>query len=120
MGRPSTRCKSSPPHRVDVPATGVPGRIRVGGNVQATQVISAPKPAYPPEAKQARIQGVVKLNVIIGKDGTVQDLKAMSGHPMLVPASLEAVRQWVYKPTLLNGQPVEVETVVDVNFTLLQ
>src|SRR5260370_17648570 len=100
--------------------SGVHGRSRIGGNRQATQILSTPKPAYPPEAKQARIQGVVKLSVIIGKDGTVQDIKAMSGQPILVPASLEAVRQWIYKPTLLNGQPVEVETVVDVNFTLSQ
>ncbi len=82
--------------------------------------VSAPKPAYPPLAKQARIQGVVRLNAIIGKDGTVQDLQAASGHPLLVPSALDAVRQWVYKPTLLNGNPVEVVTVVDVNFTLSQ
>ena len=99
-------------------SSGNPQRIRVGGNVQATMAIYAPKPAYPPLAKQARIQGVVRLNAIIGKDGTVQDLKAASGHPLLVPPALEAVRQWVYKPTLLNGNPVEVTTVVDVNFTL--
>jgi len=97
-----------------------PQRIRVGGNVQATMAISAPKPLYPPEAKQARIQGVVRMNVIIGKDGTVLNLQVASGPPELVPASLEAVRQWVYKPTLLNGNPVEVATVVDINYTLSQ
>jgi TonB family protein len=101
-------------------AQGAVQRLRVGGNVQAAMAISAPKPLYPPEAKQARIQGVVKLNVIIGKDGTVVDLKAASGPPELVFAALEAVRHWVYKPTLLNGNPVEVVTVVDVNFTLSQ
>jgi protein TonB len=101
-------------------AQGAVSRIRVGGNVQAEMVVSAPKPVYPPLAKQARIQGVVRLNVIVGKDGTMVDLKAASGHPLLVPAALEAVRQWVYKPTLLNGNPVEVVTVVDVNFTLSQ
>jgi protein TonB len=63
---------------------------------------------------------VVRLNAIIGKDGTIQDLKAASGHPLLVPAALEAVKQWLYKPTLLNGEPVEVVTVIDVNFTLSQ
>jgi len=97
-----------------------PQRIRVGGNVQAAMTIRAPKPAYPQLAKQARIQGVVRLNAVIGKDGTIQDLKAASGHPLLVPAALEAVRQWLYKPTLLNGEPVEVVTVIDVNFTLSQ
>jgi TonB family protein len=97
-----------------------PQRIRVGGNVQAAMAISAPKPLYPPDAKQAGIQGVVRLNAIIGKDGTVIDLKAASGPPELVFAALDAVRQWVYKPTLLNGNPVEVVTVIDINFTLSQ
>ena len=93
-------------------------RIRVGGNVQSTMVVYAPKPVYPPLAKQARIQGVVRFNMIVGRDGTVQDLQVVSGHPLLVEAATDVVRQWVYKPTLLNGDPVEVATVVDVNFTL--
>ena len=101
-----------------VPPGPMPQRIRVGGNVQSSMLVQAPKPAYPPLAKQARIQGVVRLNVVIGKDGKMQDIKAESGHPMLVPAALDAVRQWEYKPTLLNGEPVEVVSVVDVNFTL--
>jgi protein TonB len=109
-----------PPPKVEAPKPVTPQRIRVGGNVQAAMAIRAPKPSYPPLAKQARIQGVVRLNAIIGKDGTIQDLKAASGHPLLVPAALEAVRQWLYKPTLLNGEPVEVVTVIDVNFTLSQ
>jgi len=97
-----------------------PQRIRVGGNVQAAMAISAPKPLYPPDVKEARIQGTVRMNVIIGKDGTVQDIQLVSGHPLLAPPAMDAVRQWVYKPTLLNGNPVEVLTVVDVNFTLSQ
>ncbi|MEO7650466.1 MAG: energy transducer TonB, partial [Bryobacteraceae bacterium] len=108
-----------PPPPVKVEAKPVtPQRIRVGGNVQAAMTLRAPKPVYPPLAKQARIQGVVRLNAIIGKDGSIQDLKAASGHPLLVPAALAAVQQWQYKPTLLNGEPVEVVTVIDVNFTL--
>jgi protein TonB len=83
-------------------------------------LISKPVPKYPAEAKQARIQGQVKLVAIIAKDGTVRDLTVISGHPLLVPAALEAVRQWVYSPTLLNGVPTEVETEIDVNFTLAQ
>ena len=71
-------------------------------------------------AKQARIQGVVRLNAIIGKDGTIQNLTVATGHPLLVPAALEAVKQWVYRPTLLNGEAVEVVTQIDVNFTLSQ
>jgi protein TonB len=63
---------------------------------------------------------VARFNVIIGKDGTVQDIQAVSGEPLLVEAAIDVVRQWVYKPTWLNGNPVEVSTVVDVNFTLSQ
>jgi protein TonB len=106
--------------KVEAPKPAAPQRIRVGGNVQAAMAIRAPKPAYPPLAKQARIQGTVRLNAIIGKDGTIQNLTAASGHPLLVPSAMEAVKQWLYKPTLLNGEPVEVVTVIDVNFTLSQ
>jgi protein TonB len=95
-------------------------RIRVGGNVQQAKLVRQPKPAYPPLAKQARIQGVVHLSAIIAKDGTIQKLEVIGGHPLLVPAALEAVKQWVYQPTLLNGEPVEVITQIDVNFTLSQ
>jgi TonB family protein len=97
-----------------------PARIRVGGNVQQTKLVSQPPAVYPLEAKQARIQGVVKLNATIAKDGTMQHLEVISGHPLLIPAALEAVKQWVYEPTLLNKQPVEVQTEIDVNFTLSQ
>jgi protein TonB len=97
-----------------------PARIRVGGNVQQIKLVSQPRPVYPPEAKQAHIQGVVQLSAIIAKDGTIQHLEVISGHPLLVPAAMDAVRQWVYQPTLLNGQPVEVVTQIDVNFTLSQ
>ena len=97
-----------------------PPRIRVGGNVQQTLLIEQVRPAYPPLAKQARIQGVVRFSAIIARDGTVANLEVLNGHPLLVPAALEAVRQWVYKPTLLNGEPVEVVTQIDVNFTLSQ
>jgi protein TonB len=93
-------------------------RIRVGGNVQAANLIRQVKPIYPALAKQARIQGTVELSAIIGKDGKVQDLKLVHGHPLLVPAALQAVREWEYRPTLLNGEPVEVATTIDVNFTL--
>jgi protein TonB len=84
------------------------------------KLVSQPIPTYPPEAKEARIQGVVKLNATIAKDGTMQHLEVISGHPLLIPAALDAVRQWVYEPTLLNKQPVEVQTEIDVNFTLSQ
>jgi len=95
-------------------------RIRVGGNVQAANILKKVTPAYPSAAKAARIQGTVSYTAIIGKDGTIIDLQVISGHPLLVEASTDAVRQWVYKPTLLNGQPVEIITQIDVNFTLSQ
>jgi TonB family protein len=93
-------------------------KIRVGGSAQQKKLIHQVPPVYPPLAKQARIQGTVRLTAIIGKDGTVQDVQLVSGHPLLVPAAMEAVRQWRYEPTLLNGEPVEVITQIDVNFTL--
>jgi protein TonB len=76
------------------------------------------KPQYPPLARQARIQGQVILQAVIGKDGKVQNLHLISGHPMLVPAAMEAVKQWRYRPYYLNGAPVEVDTQIVVNFTL--
>jgi protein TonB len=109
-----------PPVVKEAPKPVTPQRIRVGGNVQQAKLVRQPKPVYPPLAKQARIQGVVKLNAIIGKDGTIQNLTQVSGHPLLVPAAMEAVKQWVYQPTLLNGEAVEVVTQIDVNFTLSQ
>jgi protein TonB len=95
-------------------------RITIGGNVQQAKLIAQPHPVYPPLAKQARIQGVVTLQALIAADGTVKDLGVISGHPLLIPSALEAVRQWVYQTTLLNGEPVEVLTQIDVNYTLSQ
>jgi protein TonB len=77
-------------------------------------------PVYPPLARQTRISGTVRLHAIIAKDGTVQQLEVLSGHPLLVQSALDAVRQWRYQPTLLNGEPVEVDTTVDVIFSLNQ
>jgi TonB family protein len=107
-----------PPPDASNPVT--PQRIRVGGFMQQAKLIQQAKPVYPTLAKQARISGVVKLNAVIGKDGTIQNLTVASGHPLLVPAAMEAVKQWVYQPTLLNGEPVEVVTQIEVNFTLSQ
>ncbi len=79
-------------------------------------MISQVRPTYPPLAKQARIQGVVVLEAVIGKDGTIQNLRVITGHPLLIKAAQDAVSQWRYKPTMLNGEPVEVVTTVTVNF----
>ncbi len=115
---PSAAPPPPPPKPVEKPPT--PQRIRVGGNVSAANLIKKITPVYPPLAKQARIQGTVRFTAIIGKDGTIQNLQMISGHPLLIAAAQDAVRQWVYKPTLLNGEPVEVVTQIDVNFTLSQ
>jgi protein TonB len=92
--------------------------LRVGGDVQAAKLISAPSPVYPPLARQARVQGVVHLSALIGPDGRIAGLRATDGHPLLVGAAMDAVKRWVYHPTLLNGIPVEVVTEVTVTFTL--
>jgi protein TonB len=95
-----------------------PQRVRVSQGVSQGLLIHQVKPLYPALARQARIAGQVVLQAVIAKDGTIQNLKMVSGHPMLAPAAIEAVKQWRYKPYYLNGEPVEVETVVTVNFTL--
>ena len=92
----------------------------MGGNVQSAMIVSKVAPLYPELAKAARVQGVVQLAVLIGKDGTVQEIHSLGGPPMLIQAAMDAVKLWVYKPTLLNGEPVMVETTIDVNFTLSQ
>jgi len=99
---------------------GAPQTIRVGGNVQQANLIQKVQPRYPVQAKQDHVQGKVQFTVLIGKDGHVQNVDLVSGEPVLADAAKEAVEKWVYKPTLLNGQPVEVVTQVDVNFTLSQ
>ena len=76
------------------------------------------QPNYPPLARQARIQGSVLLQAEISKDGSIQNLRLISGHPMLAPAAIEAVKQWKYKPYLLNGEPVEIQTQVTIKFKL--
>jgi len=76
------------------------------------------QPVYPPLARSARIQGPFILAALISKAGTMEKVHALSGHPILVPAAIEAVRQWQYRPYILNGEPVEVETQITVNFLL--
>lgn len=120
IGSVPTAAPPPPPPPVKEVKQAAPQRIRVGGNVQAANLIRKITPQYPPLAKQARVQGTVKFQAIIGKDGTIQNLQLISGHPLLVPAATDAVKQWMYRPTLLNGEPVEVVTQIDVNFTLSQ
>ena len=101
---PTPTLKTAPPPRVS--------RMMEGN------LIYKPQPAYPPRAREVRVQGPVVLRAIISKAGTIENLQALSGHPLLVPAALEAVKQWRYRPYVLNGEPVEVETQITVNFIL--
>ncbi len=94
------------------------GPMRVSAGVQMAKLVKKVIPEYPPLAKSARISGVVHLIGIIGRDGTIRNLQLVSGHPLLARAALEAVQQWIYQPTLLSGEPVEVIAPIDVYFTL--
>jgi protein TonB len=102
------------------PPPPAPAAIRVGGGVQSAKLIFGPKPAYPPLARTTRTQGAVKIQALIGRDGVIRNLQVISGPPLLIAAAIEAVQQWRYQPTLLNAEPVEVITEIDVNFTLSQ
>jgi protein TonB len=95
-------------------------RIKVGGNVQGAMILRKTPPVYPQLAKSARVSGVVHLAAIIAKDGTIQELHSLGGPALLIQAAMDAVKTWVYRPTMLNGEPVQVETTIDVNFTLNQ
>jgi protein TonB len=120
---------TAPPRLLDVPpvlvATAKPvetvapiPRISAGGRVQDALIIHKVIPVYPPLARQARLSGTVRFTAIIARDGTIQNLTLVSGHPLFVPAATEAVRQWRYRPTLLNGDPVEVIAPIEVIFIL--
>jgi protein TonB len=102
---------------VAVPKVAVQ-RVRVSQGVTQGMVLHRVQPTYPPLARTARVQGSVILAAVIGKDGTIQNLHVISGHPLLTQAALDAVKQWRYRPYILNGEPVEVDTQVTVNFTL--
>jgi len=99
-----------------VPVT--PQRVRISQGVTKGLLIQKVEPAYPPLARAARVQGEVVLSAVIDSNGQITNLQLVSGHPMLVPAAITAVKQWRYKPYLLNGQPVEVETTITVIFSL--
>lgn len=110
---------STKPQASGAGGQGVPPmRVRVPQGITQGMVISKVPPVYPADAKAARIQGTVVISAIIGKDGSVQSMRLISGHPMLAPAAMDAVKQWKYRPYTLNGNPVEVNTQITVNFVL--
>ncbi|MGH9804522.1 MAG: energy transducer TonB [Candidatus Acidiferrales bacterium] len=100
------------------PPPPTPTRIRVSTGVQEAKLIRKIQPNYPPIAKQARIQGTVQLEALISREGSIQNLRVLDGHPLLAQAAVEAVQQWRYEPTLLNNEPVEVVTIIHVIFKL--
>jgi protein TonB len=116
------RVKPPDPPPVKIQVAGAkekpPERVKIGGVVMAGKLIYRVTPVYPPLAKQAHVSGTVHLQAIIGRDGRIQGLQVLSGHVLLVQAAVDAVVQWIYQPTTLNGDVVEVLTTIEVNFTL--
>jgi len=106
---------ASTPLPMTVPASNP---LVIDSSAQLAKIIESVNPVYPPLARQTRIQGTVRLHTIIGTDGTIEQLEVMSGHPLLIQSALDAVRKWRYAPTTLNGQPVQVDTTIDVTFEL--
>jgi periplasmic protein TonB len=101
-----------------VSAQDAPQRVPVSREVAEELCITRVNPVYPPLARQARIQGVVVLKVFISKTGDVEDVQLVSGHPLLAPAAIEAIKQWKFKPFLSNDEPMDVETTAQVNFRI--
>jgi TonB family protein len=118
--RPQKSAPSAPSEKPDKEATPDAGQIRMGGNVIAAKLIKKVQPAYPAKARDERLQGTVRFQAIIAKDGTIAQLHLEKGVCSLAQAGFDAVRQWRYSPTLLMGQPVEVVTTIDVIFELRQ
>jgi TonB family protein len=95
-----------------------PQRVRVSEGISVGLLVLKVQPEYPSEAREARIQGQVLLKAVISKEGSIEQLTLVSGHPMLAPAAIDAVKQWRYRPYLVMGYPVEVDTQIRVNFQL--
>ena len=120
VGEPPIEAMKLTPAGQTPPRLNLPQRVRVSAGVSEGLVVSKVNPEYPPDARDQRVQGTVILHVNIDKEGNVFSVELVSGHPLLAPAAMEAVRQWKYRPYVLNGDPVEVDTQVRVNFTLVE
>jgi periplasmic protein TonB len=107
---------STPTHTASVPTIAAPKRVRVSTGISEGLLSHRVEPLYPLIAQRARIEGTVELKAVISKEGTIEGLQRINGHPLLVTAAMDAVKQWRYRPYMLNGEPLEVETVVVVNF----
>ncbi len=119
-GMPVILASAPPPASVAKPSPKKQGPIRVGSTLASASLIHMVQPLYPPLAKLSRISGSVEFTAIISKTGTIENLQLVRGHPLLIKAAEEAVLQWRYRPTLLNGEAVEVITDIVVNFVLNQ
>ena len=120
MANAAVALPSPPPPRAVSHQPPAPKVVKLGGNVLEAKLVKRVMPVYPPLARQMRLSGTVRLEGVISRTGQVINLQVVSGHPMLTSAALDAVRQWVYSPTLLNGEPVEVIAPIEVHFTLSQ
>ena len=100
------------------PVVAVPKRLKISSGVSEGLLLQRVEPQYPPLARSAHLEGTVQLRALISKEGTIENLQAISGHPFLLPAAIAAVKQWHYRPYMLNGEPLEIETIVIVNFHL--
>jgi protein TonB len=109
---------AEPPAQARPAAAAAAKPIPVSSGVQAAKLIRQVNPVYPQLAISARVSGTVRLVAIIGRDGAIKNLQVTSGHPLLTPAAVAAVKQWLYQPTMLNNEPVDVITQVEVNFTI--
>jgi protein TonB len=107
-----------PPQQTAVAKTPERPPLKISSGVLEAMVIRKVTPVYPPLARQMRLSGVVRLVGVIGKEGTVQNLQVLEGHPLFVRSAVDAVRQWLYRPTLLNGDPVAVVAPIEVRFVL--
>jgi protein TonB len=120
MTLPTNMIAPRPAVHVERPRDPEPPRPIYISAIDPGKILNRVQPAYPPLARMTRVQGTVLLEAVIGKTGLLEKLRVISGHPLLVPAALEAVNQWRYRPTVLNGEPVEVITTIEVHFSLNQ
>ena len=105
-------------HSAAPPAAAIPKRITISTGISEGLLLHRVEPEYPTIAKRARVEGIVRLKAIISREGVIENLQVIDGHPLLVPSAMEAAKQWRYRPYMLNGNPVEVETFINVHFLL--
>jgi TonB family protein len=111
-------CASPPPGKIATDSE--PPKIRIGETLSCNQVVHQVRPVYPAEAKRRHIEGTVTLRVVITRTGEIRDVEVLKGDPLLIPPALSAVKRWRYAPCIINSEPVELRTSLDINFNLSQ